>query len=33
MKEFQFRDYRIAYEERGAGEPLVFLHNGGNAGS
>ncbi|MEP7273414.1 MAG: alpha/beta hydrolase [Acidobacteriota bacterium] len=30
MKVFPFRDYEIRYAEAGAGEPLVFLHNGGN---
>lgn len=30
MKEFEFRGYRIKYIDEGSGEPLVFLHNGGN---
>lgn len=30
MKSIGFRDYRIAYLEAGEGEPLLFLHNGGN---
>lgn len=30
MKKFRFRGCQIAYEEKGAGEPMVFLHNGGN---
>jgi pimeloyl-ACP methyl ester carboxylesterase len=30
MKEFQFKEHKVSYLEVGAGEPLVFLHNGGN---
>ncbi len=30
MKEFPYRDYKVSYLEAGEGEPLVFLHNGGN---
>lgn len=29
MKKFRFGEYEIAYEEKGQGEPLIFLHNGG----
>ncbi len=30
MKHFLFNGHKIFYFEEGAGEPLVFLHNGGN---
>jgi pimeloyl-ACP methyl ester carboxylesterase len=30
MNHFLFRGYKVCYEEAGQGEPLVFLHNGGN---
>lgn len=30
MKHFLFKGYKVSYVEEGAGEPLVFLHNGGN---
>ncbi|MGH9848154.1 MAG: alpha/beta fold hydrolase [Blastocatellia bacterium] len=30
MKHFLFKGHKISYVEEGAGEPLVFLHNGGN---
>ena len=30
MAEFPFRDWNVHYFEAGQGEPLVFLHNGGN---
>lgn len=30
MNEFRFRDWKVRYVEAGKGEPLVFLHNGGN---
>lgn len=30
MKAFPLRDYNVRYLEVGDGEPLVFLHNGGN---
>ncbi|MBK8316468.1 MAG: alpha/beta fold hydrolase [Acidobacteria bacterium] len=30
MKEFKFRDYSVKYIDEGSGEPMVFLHNGGN---
>ena len=29
MKKFRFGEYEVAYEERGTGEPLILLHNGG----
>ena len=29
MKKFRFGDHEIAYQEKGQGEPLIFLHNGG----
>lgn len=31
MRFFDFRGWSIAYEQRGAGAPLVFLHNGGTS--
>jgi pimeloyl-ACP methyl ester carboxylesterase len=30
MKSLKFRNWKIAYFEAGRGEPLLFLHNGGN---
>lgn len=30
MPEFSFQGYNVHYVEAGQGEPLVFLHNGGN---
>jgi pimeloyl-ACP methyl ester carboxylesterase len=30
MNHFLFRGHKVCYEEAGQGEPLVFLHNGGN---
>jgi len=30
MKHFLFKGYKVSYLDEGAGEPLVFLHNGGN---
>jgi pimeloyl-ACP methyl ester carboxylesterase len=30
MNHFLFRGYKVCYTEAGHGEPLVFLHNGGN---
>ena len=30
MSDFRFRQWRVWYEAVGAGEPIVFLHNGGN---
>ena len=30
MKHFLFRGHRVCFHEAGRGEPLVFLHNGGN---
>jgi pimeloyl-ACP methyl ester carboxylesterase len=30
MKDFKFRDYSVKYIDEGSGEPMVFLHNGGN---
>jgi pimeloyl-ACP methyl ester carboxylesterase len=30
MNHFLFRGYKVCYAEAGQGEPLVFLHNGGN---
>jgi len=31
MQQFDFRGLPIAYERRGRGEPIVFLHNGGTS--
>ncbi|MBK8313405.1 MAG: alpha/beta hydrolase [Acidobacteria bacterium] len=30
MPEFSFQNHKVHYVEAGQGEPLVFLHNGGN---
>jgi pimeloyl-ACP methyl ester carboxylesterase len=30
MNQFLFRGHKVRYTETGQGEPLVFLHNGGN---
>ena len=30
MSTFDYNGYKVWYEESGRGEPLVFLHNGGN---
>jgi pimeloyl-ACP methyl ester carboxylesterase len=30
MSYFEFQGYRVFFREEGAGDPIVFLHNGGN---
>jgi hypothetical protein len=30
MNHFLFEGYKVCYTDVGQGEPLVFLHNGGN---